>query len=318
MSSIIKPFVNLNSPIFGKWNPVVLGASKALDKKLFKDTQGATRNVNLRQLKDRIGAVNTVKKISKVMKVLTQQNIVKVQQQLERTRSSLEGPNRVWEELKPELRGKKNLFVVLSTDKGMCGGINAQTFRYTRNLLKERVKELNIQPSIISLGELASRPLYREFPSEIKWHAAQFAKTGVSFPVAAYLADKILRQDADVVTIVYNTYINQISYQISKKEFLMPNAMEENKNFFWGYEFAEGQENDHIRDLHEFSFATILYEALIENSASENAARLLAMDGASKNATELAKVIERLYNKKRQEKITNEILEIVSAALFKR
>jgi len=58
------------------------------------------------------------------------------------------------------------------------------------------------------------------------------------------------------------------------------------------------------------------YQALVENGASENAARLLAMDGASKNATELAKIIERLYNKKRQEKITGELLEIVSAAMF--
>lgn len=285
-------------------------------KTIFNETKGATRNVNLRTLKDRIGAVNTVKKISKVMKVLTQQRAKQVQQQLEQTRSAIAGPNRVWDDLKLDLKGKKNLFVVLSTDKGMCGGINAQTFRYTRDLLKERVQELNITPSIVCIGELASRPLARTFPKELKWHAAQFAKTGISFAVASFLADKILRQDADVLTLVYNNYVNQISYSITKREFLMPSAMEDQKNYFWGYEFAEGQAINHIKDLHEFSFASILYQALVENSASENAARLLAMDGASKNATELAKVIERLYNKKRQEKITNEILEIVSAALF--
>jgi len=285
-------------------------------KKIFDQPNGATRNVNLRVLKDRIGAVNTVKKISKVMKVLTQQRIVQVQQQLEKTRSALAGPNRVWEDFKPDLKGKKNLFVVLSTDKGMCGGINAQTFRFTRDLLRERVKEQNIIPSIVSIGELASRPLARQFPNELKWHAAQFSKSGISFPVASYLADRILRSDADVLTLVYNHYVNQISYSITKREFLMPSALEDNKSFFWGYDFAEGQENNHIKDLHEFSFATILYQAIVENSASENSARLLAMDGASKNATELAKVIERLYNKKRQTAITTELLEIVSAALF--
>jgi len=270
----------------------------------------------LRTLKDRIGAVNTVKKISQVMKVLTQQRIVAVQQQLYKTRAALDGPSRVWDEIKSDHKGKKNLFVVISTDKGMCGGINAQTYRFVREMIRERVAVDGIVPSIISLGELATRPLHRLFPQEMRWHAAQFSKHGASFPVASFLAEKILRSDADVLTLVYNYYINQISYDLSVREFLMPNAIEENKGHFWGYSFAEGATNDHLQDLHEFSLGTYLYQAMVENAASENAARLIAMDGASKNASELAKLIERLYNKKRQAAITTELLEIVSAAMF--
>eukprot|EP01114_Cavostelium_apophysatum_P016482 TRINITY_DN469_c0_g1_i1.p1 TRINITY_DN469_c0_g1~~TRINITY_DN469_c0_g1_i1.p1 ORF type:complete len:316 (+),score=68.71 TRINITY_DN469_c0_g1_i1:60-1007(+) len=285
-------------------------------KNVFTDPKGSIRHANLRQLKDRIGAVNTVKKISQVMKVLTQQRIVAIQAQLMKTRAALEGPNRIWEDIKVDLKGKKNLFVVLSTDKGMCGGINAGTYRFVRDLLRERKQQIGIVPSIISIGELAGRPLARMFPQETQWHAAQFYKHGVSFPVVSFLAEKILKADADVITLVYNFYVNQISYEISTREFLMPSAIEENRSSFHHYEFSEGAGLDHMRDLHEFSFATFLYQALVENNASENAARLLAMDGASKNATELAKVIERLYNKKRQEKITGELLEIVSAAMF--
>jgi len=283
---------------------------------VFNDPKGAVRNANLRMLKDRIGAVNTVKKISQVMKVLTQQRIASVQAQLLKTRGAIEGPSRVWEDLKVDYRGKKNLFVVLSTDKGMCGGINAQTFRFVRELLRERVANDGIEASIISLGELASRPLARVFPKEMRWHAAQFNKHGVSFAAASFLAEKILQSDAEVMTLVYNHYINQISYDISTREFLLPASMEANKGHFYNFEFAEGAANAHIQDLHEFSLATFLYQAMVENTASENAARLLAMDGASKNAGELAKLIERLYNKKRQSAITVELLEIVSAAMF--
>jgi len=269
-------------------------------------------------VKDRITGVNTVKKITQVMKVLTQQKIAKVGAALMKTRSAIEGPNRLWEDVekKIDLKGKKNLFVVLSTDKGMCGGINAGAFRFTRELLRERVEHLGIQPSIISLGDLATRPLVRIFPNEVKWHAANFSKKGVSFEVASYLADRILQTDAEVMTLVYNYYVNQISYELTTREFLLPAGLEEHKSFFHTYEFAEGAANNHIRDLHEFSLATILYQAFMENSASENAARLLAMDGASKNASELAKLIERLYSKKRQTMITTELLEIVSAAVF--
>jgi len=291
-----------------------IGASNV--KTVFEDPKGAVRNANLRQLKDRITAVNTVKKISQVMKVLTQQRILAVQAQLLKTRAAIEGPSRIWEDLALDVKGKKNLFVVISTDKGMCGGINGQTFRFVRELIRERVANEGIEPSIISLGELASRPLARIFPNEMKWHAAQFDKKGVSFPVAAFLADKILQSDAEVMTLVYYYYINQISYDISTREFLMPAALESNKSYFYNYEFAEGAANSHIQDLHEFSLATFLYQALVENNASENAARLLAMDGAAKNAGELSKLIERLYNKKRQGAITVELLEIVSAAMF--
>jgi len=285
-------------------------------KTVFNDPKGAVRNANLRQLKDRIGSVNTVKKISQVMKVLTQQRIAAVQAQLMKTRGAIEGPGRVWDDLKIDVKGKKNLFVVISTDKGMCGGINAQTFRFVRELLRERVANDEIQPSIISLGELATRPLARVFPKEMRWHASQFNKHGASFAVASYLADKILQSDAEVMTLVYNYYINQISYDITTKEYILPAALESNKSYFHNYEFAEGATNAHIQDLHEFSLATYLFQAMVENSASENAARLLAMDGASKNAGELAKLIERLYNKKRQAAITVELLEIVSAAMF--
>jgi len=289
---------------------------KPTNKNVFTDVKGSTRNVNLRQLKDRIGAVNTVKKISQVMKVLTQQRIALIQKNLFLTRTAIEGPNRIWEDVKIDHRGKKNLFVVISTDKGMCGGINAQTFRFVRDLIRERTQNLQIQPSIISLGELATRPLVKLFPSQFNWHAAQFSKHGVSFQVASYLAERILASNAEVMTLVYNQYINQISYELTTREFLLPQGVAENKAYFDNFEFAEDSTIEHSSDLHEFSLATILYQALIENNASEHAARLLAMDGASKNAGDLAKVIERQYNKKRQGMITTELLEIVSAAMF--
>jgi len=304
-----------NFSLFGQTSSKsIIRASPA--KTVFNDLKGGVRNANLRQLKDRIQAVNTVKKISQVMKVLTQQRIQAIQAQLMETRAAVEGPNRFWEDLHLDIKGKKNVFVVLSTDKGMCGGINAQTFRFVRELLRERVANDQIEPSIISLGELASRPLARVFPKEMRWHAAQFNKRGISFEVASFLAEKILQSDAEVMTLVYNYYINQITYEIATREFLMPASMESNKSYFHNYEFVEGAANAHIVDLHEYSLATFLYQAMVENSASENAARLLAMDGASKNAGELAKLIERLYNKKRQAAITVELLEIVSAAMF--
>jgi len=286
-------------------------------KNVFTDPKGSVRNVNLRTLKDRIGAVNTVKKVSQVMKVLTQQRIVAVQSQLFKTRTSLDGPNRVWGDISvPDLKGRKNLFVVLSTDRGMCGGINAATYRYVRDTIKERVADQGIQPSIVILGDIVSKSLYRMFPTLMKWHASQFGKHGVSFPVACFLTDKIMKSDADILTLVYNHYINQISYDLTAREFVMPSLLEENKPKFWLYEFAGGDFNTHLPDLHEFTLATYIYQALVENNASENAARLLAMDGAQKNASELAKVIERMYNKKRQSNITIELLEIVSAAMF--
>jgi len=80
---------------------------KPTNKNVFTDVKGSTRNVNLRQLKDRIGAVNTVKKISQVMKVLTQQRIALIQKNLFLTRTAIEGPNRIWEDVKIDHRGKK-------------------------------------------------------------------------------------------------------------------------------------------------------------------------------------------------------------------
>jgi len=285
-------------------------------KNVFNDVKGSTRNVNLRTLKDRMGGITTVKKISQVMKVLTQQKSKQVQLALMQSRPAITGPNRIWGDLNINFQGKRNLFVVISSDKGMCGGINAQTTRFVRDLLRQRVQNYKIIPSIISLGELSSKPLARLFPEEINWHASQFSKFGATFPVASYLAEKILKSNAEIMTLVFNTYINTISYELTTREFLLPASLEENRGYFNTFEFAEDSSTEHMNDLHEFSLASILYQAMVENNASENAARLLAMDGASKNAGDLSKLIERQYNKARQAKITLELLEIVSAATF--
>jgi len=290
--------------------------NKKLTKNVLQDPKGSIRHANLRQLKDRLNAVGTVKKISQVMKILTQQRIAAVQQQLFKTRDSIIGSKKVWDEIPVEHKGKKNLFVVLSTDKGMCGGINAQTYRFTRDLIKDRVENLNITPSIISIGELCSKPLLRFFPNAMTWQASQFSKKGASFVVASHLADRILQSDADTMTLIYNEYINQMAYEIQARDFIMPKGLDDVKTSFWHYEFADGQNGTHTRDLHEYSLATFLYQAMVENSASESSARLVAMDGASKNATELAKTIQRLYNKKRQGAITTELLELVAGAMF--
>ena len=285
---------------------------------------------NLKDLKTRINSVKSTQKITAAMKMVAAAKLRRAQEAAESGRPYANRMRRVTANLAakadvtsaPALlvgNGKSatHLLVVISADRGLCGGFNGSITRQTRTEVT-RLQGEGKTVKLLMVGRKSADALRREYGKQFIGSFEGIQGTSVSFSDAASLGDTIRTGfeagDYDVCTIIYNKFVNAITQEITLTQ-LIPAEMNVDDKGDAGvhYEY-EPDEGELLSSLLPRILSTQLYSALLESSAAELAARMTAMDNATRNAGELIDRLTLVYNRTRQAAITSELIEIISGA----
>ena len=289
---------------------------------------------SLDDLKKRISSVKSTQKITKAMKMVAAAKLRKAQESAERGRPFSEKMNNIILNLSNSIADKNNaskflvgtgkdnvhLCVVITADRGLCGGFNTNICRTAKKYFEKIIKEGKTL-KIFTVGSKGHEQLKRAYGSYIveKINFKGFKK--ITYKEAEEISNKIIKlfneSQFDVCKIFYNKFRNVIT-QIPQAQQIIPienvkNKKEEEKKSENFYEF-EPEENEILNDLLPRNISTQIFKAFLENAASEQGSRMTAMDNATRNAGDLVDKLTITYNRSRQAAITKELIEIISGA----
>jgi F-type H+-transporting ATPase subunit gamma len=213
---------------------------------------------------------------------------------------------------------ENNLTVAITTDKGLCGGINTAVAKYARATAAAEGTGEGKKASFIVIGEKGRAQLGRgESAASIAATVADVQKVRLTFSQASAIAGLLLKTEYDAARLVFNRFCSAISFKPTVGTVLSPDTLEkqaEAGGALDAYEVEGPDRAELLHDLSEFHLAAALYNALLENNCSEQAARMSAMESSTKNATEILGKLTLSYNRSRQASITTELIEIISGA----
>ena len=286
---------------------------------------------SLDDLKKRISSVKSTQKITKAMKMVAAAKLRRAQENAEKGRPFSEKMNNIILNLSNSITDKENaskflvgtgkdvvhLCVVITADRGLCGGFNTNICRKAKNYFEKILKEGKTL-KIFTVGSKGHDQLKRVYGSYIieKINFKGFKK--VTYKEAEEIGSKIIKlfneSKFDVCKIFYNRFKNVIT-QIPQEQQIIPieNKKSEKKILANFYEF-EPEENEILHNLLPRNIATQIFKAILENAASEQGSRMTAMDNATRNAGDLVDKLTITYNRSRQAAITKELIEIISGA----
>ena len=286
---------------------------------------------SLDDLKKRITSVKSTQKITKAMKMVAAAKLRKAQDSAEKGRPYSEKMNNIILNLSNSITEKENapkllvgsgnekvhLCVVLTADRGLCGGFNTNIIKKAKSFF-EKIKSQEKTLKIITVGSKGHDQLKRVYGKQIIEKISFKDSKVANYLDAEIVGKKIIglfdRNEFDICTIFYNRFKNVIT-QIPQEQQIIPlkssgvkeNSVEDN------YEF-EPEEDEILSNLLPKNISTQIFKAMLENSASEQGSRMSAMDNATRNAGELVDKLTINYNRSRQAAITKELIEIISGA----
>jgi F-type H+-transporting ATPase subunit gamma len=290
---------------------------------------------SLKDLRVRIRSVRSTQKITAAMKVVAASRLRRAQEQAEAARPYAQRMERVLGSLAARMVGLPNappllvgtgkddthLIVVATSDRGLAGGFNASILREARRRIRE-LEAAGKRIMILTVGRKGRDGLRRDYRRMIHDSLTEIGRRRLSFDEARDIADRILvlyRSGAfDVCTIIYNRFRSAITQVVTVQQ-LIPFPPPEAEGATEGaavrgvYEF-EPSEEEILGELLPQNLAVQVFTALLENAASEQGARMTAMDNATRNAGEMIDRLTLNYNRTRQAAITKELIEIISGA----
>ena len=287
---------------------------------------------SLDDLKKRIKSVKSTQKITKAMKMVAAAKLRRAQESAEKGRPFSEKMNNIILNLSNSIPDKGNaskllvgtgkdtthLCVVITADRGLCGGFNTNICRKARNYFDKILKE-NKTLKIFIVGSKGYDQLKRIYGKYIIEKISFKGFKKITYKEAEDVGKIIIKlfneSQFDVCKIFYNKFKNIIT-QIPQEQQLIPiesQKKEEEKISDNFYEF-EPEENEILNDLLPRNISTQIFKAFLENAASEQGSRMTAMDNATRNAGDLVDRLTINYNRSRQAAITKELIEIISGA----
>ena len=288
---------------------------------------------SLDDLKKRIKSVKSTQKITKAMKMVAAAKLRKAQECAEKGRpysqkmqniilnltKSINDPQNAPKLLVGTGEDKKYLCVVLTADRGLCGGFNSNICKLAKTNFKKILSE-GKELKIITVGSKGHDQIRREYGKYVIKRFSFKDKKKISFIEADEVGNEILslfnKNEFDKCILFYNNFKNVIT-QIPQAQQIIPaatkNIKNENNIEDFSYEF-EPEEDEILEDLLPKNISTQVFKALLENAASEQGSRMTAMDNATRNAGDLVDKLTINYNRSRQASITKELIEIISGA----
>ncbi|MDC0533802.1 F0F1 ATP synthase subunit gamma [Candidatus Pelagibacter sp.] len=286
---------------------------------------------SLDDLKKRIASVKSTQKITKAMKMVAAAKLRRAQESAEKGRPYSEKMNNIILNLSSGISDKENapkllsgsgndkvhLCVVMTSDRGLCGGFNSNIIKKAKSYFAKLAgdgKDLKI----ITVGSKGNDQLKRAYGDKIianiSFKESKHANYFDAEKVGKMVIEKFGAEEFDVCTIFYNQFKNVIT-QIPQAQQIIPLNVEnsEEDKSEDNYEF-EPDEDEILSNLLPKNISTQIFKAMLENSASEQGSRMSAMDNATRNAGEMVDKLTIEYNRSRQAAITKELIEIISGA----
>ena len=287
---------------------------------------------SLKDLKNRIESVKSTRKITKAMQMVAAAKLRRAQEAAEAGRPYAERFNTVLAGLAASVGGSDSaprllagtgsdqvqLLVIMTSERGLCGGFNSSIVKLARNRVSE-LRAAGKTVKILTVGKKGREQLKRDYADLFIGHVDLSEVKRLGYANAQDIArDVLARFDAgefDVATIFYNRFQSVIS-QVPTAQQIIPAAFDQTgeaaaDTTLFDY---EPDEEAILADLLPRGVATQIFSALLENAASEQGARMSAMDNATRNAGDMIEKLTIQYNRSRQAVITNELIEIISGA----
>jgi len=282
-------------------------------------------------IKKRIKGTTSIRKITKSMKMVSAAKLRGDQTRLANgapfgrsARPFLPALYSIEDASPPEVTAKKGMVAVVSTDKGLCGGINTFSTRMTKLVLDQHEKKGDAGVGLYIYGMKSEGQLRRTHGKYVKGSIDECWKQPMNFAEASGMSSALLAAvkegGYDEVSLVFNTFKSMIKYltvvqRVPNFETLL--AKQEAGGLpapLDKYELEPDSSTEAVQNFFEWTMATTLYGACIDNACAEQSSRVQSMDGSTKNAGEMIDKLLLEYNRARQSKITTELIEIISGA----
>ena len=286
---------------------------------------------SLKDLKNRIGSVKSTQKITSAMKMVAAAKLRKAQEQAIASRPYCSSMEKIVSSLAsklidnaPELlKGKKDikkqLLVVFSADRGLCGGFNGSISRAVKLEVKKS-KDLGIETKLLFVGRKSADTLKKDFQQHIVEIVTGNSTNPIysdALSISSKIVDLYQKDEFGSCKIIFNKFVSAITQEVTLKSLIPIETNNEdvssNSQVSSVYEY-EPSEEVILEELLNKNIATQLFSAQMESTASELAARMTAMDNATRNAGDLIDRLTLQYNRTRQAFITKELIEIISGA----
>jgi F-type H+-transporting ATPase subunit gamma len=288
----------------------------------------------LKDLRNRIRSVKSTQKITSAMKMVAASRLRRAQEQAEAARPYAQRMERMLGSLAASIIGSGtappllagtgksdvHLLIVATSDRGLAGGFNASILRETRRTIRE-LQSGGKTVKVLTIGRKGRDALRRDYGRLITDSLTEVGRPRLQFSNAQAIAARVLALfdagEFDVATIIYNRFKSAMTQIVTKQQlvpFSVPESVKRPDPAVQGvYEF-EPEEAEILAALLPRNLAVQLYTALLENNASEQGARMTAMDNATRNAGDMIDRLTITYNRSRQAAITKELIEIISGA----
>ena len=286
---------------------------------------------SLDDLKKRITSVKSTQKITKAMKMVATAKLRKAQESAEKGRPYSEKMNNIILNLSYGISEKENapkllagtgndkvhLCIVLTADRGLCGGFNSNIVKKAKSFFEKILNEGKTL-KIITVGTKGYDQLKRIYKDQIiekiSFKESKNANYFDADKIGKLIIKKFEKNEFDICTIFFNQFKNVMT-QIPQVQQVIPlkSPNEKETSLDDNYEF-EPEEDEILCNLLPKNISTQIFKAMLENSASEQGSRMTAMDNATRNAGELVDKLSIQYNRSRQASITKELIEIISGA----
>ena len=286
---------------------------------------------SLKDLKNRIGSVKSTQKITSAMKMVAAAKLRKAQEQAIASRPYCSSMEKIVSSLAsklidnaPELlKGKKDikkqLLVVFSADRGLCGGFNGSISRAVKLEVKKS-KDIGIETILLFVGRKSADTLKKDFQQHIVEIVTGNSTNPIysdALSISSKIVDLYQKDEFGSCKIIFNKFVSAITQEVTLKSLIPIETNNEdvsnNNQVSSVYEY-EPSEEVILEELLNKNIATQLFSAQMESTASELAARMTAMDNATRNAGDLIDRLTLQYNRTRQAFITKELIEIISGA----
>ena len=284
---------------------------------------------NLKEVRNRMTSVKSTQQITKAMKMVSAAKLRRAQQKIQEMRPYAVKMNELLGNVSGNIEGSvsekyyeqrtngKTLFVLVTADRGLCGGFNSTLFKELRARFQGELSDAynNNEVDIYCVGKKGRELMERYGANVIKKHDGFFQNFGwdEANGIAAELMELFESGDYREVHVVYNQFKNAATYLCTVEQWLPIAGTMEESTTNTNYIFEPGKV-EILDEMVPKSLKISFFKALLDSNASEHGARMTAMDSATENAQELLRSLSIEYNKARQATITNEILEIVGGA----
>lgn len=287
---------------------------------------------NLKDLKTRINSVTSTQKITSAMKMVAAAKLRRAQEAAESSRpyatrmraviaslAANANKSSASELLVGRAAVKTHLLVIISADKGLCGGFNGSVARLAKHEI-DRLEAEGKSVQIYFVGRKAADALGSAISDRTFARVEGVQGTNLSFESASEIASKIItgfeEGQFDAVSVIFNRFVNAITQEVTHTSLIpveidAPEDETSESEIFYDY---EPEEAEILSALLPRNMSTQIFSALLESSAAELAARMTAMDNATRNAGDMIDRLTLVYNRTRQANITKELIEIISGA----